>query len=309
MKSPLVVFGAVAVCVGLGDPVAPEAPSGTQRHAVAHPLIQEYCVRCHGDNVQQAGLSLMEFDVGAAGDNAEVAEKIIRKLRAGLMPPAGERRPDTGTLTSLATAIETQVDRNAAAAPNPGGRTFQRLNRAEYQSSIHDLLDLQIDAGDYLPLDAKSANFDNIADAQMLSATLLDAYLTAAAEISRLAIGDVHAVPSSRTYTNPGYVTQWDRVEGAPRGTRGGVSVLHNFVADGQYIFKMAFEHTTTGGFFGQTTKGEQIEISIDGERVALLEVDRWMHVSDPNGANMQTDPISVRAGPHRVSAAFLRRS
>ena len=117
----------------------------------------------------------------------------------------------------------------------------------------------------------------------MLSPTLLGGYLSAAGEISRLAVGDPQAPIGSRTYTNSGYVTQWDRVEGAPRGTRGGISVMHNFLADGEYVFKFAFEHTTTGGFYGRTSPPEQIELSIDGERMALLEVDKWMHTQDPN--------------------------
>ncbi|HIF07903.1 MAG TPA: DUF1592 domain-containing protein, partial [Gemmatimonadetes bacterium] len=196
----------------------------------------------------------------------------------------------------------------AALNPNPGHRTFQRMNRAEYSRSVEDLLALSVDAGDYLPLDPTSANFDNIADVQMLSPMLMSAFLTAAAEISRLAVGDPNAPVGSRTYTNAGYVSQWDRVEGAPRGTRGGISVLHNFWADGDYIFDLAFEHTTTGGFYGQTADSrEQIEVSIDGERVALLDVDKWMHTQDPNGVNMRTEAIFVRAGPHRVTAAFVR--
>jgi len=138
---------------------------------------------------------------------------------------------------------------------------------------------------------------------------LLGTYFRAAAEISRLAVGDPNVLPSSKTYTNGGYVSQWDQVEGAPFGTRGGISAMHTFPADGDYVFKMAFEHTTTGGFFGGTSRDEQIEISIDGERVALYWVDRFMNVSDPNGANMQSEPIFVRAGPRRVSAAFLRQA
>jgi hypothetical protein len=143
----------------------------------------------------------------------------------------------------------------------------------------------------------------------MLSPMLLGTYFRAAAEISRLAVGDPNVLPSSKTYTNGGYVSQWDQVEGAPFGTRGGISAMHTFPADGDYVFKMAFEHTTTGGFFGGTSRDEQIEISIDGERVALYWVDRFMNVSDPNGANMQSEPIFVRAGPRRVSAAFLRQA
>ncbi|MBI4522094.1 MAG: DUF1592 domain-containing protein [Gemmatimonadetes bacterium] len=199
------------------------------------------------------------------------------------------------------------MDRAAARDPNPGRRVFQRLNRAEYARSIQQLLDLDVDAGTWLPLDTKSANFDNIADVQLLSPTMMDAYLRAADEISRLAVGDPAAAPTSITYTNSGYVSQWERVPGAPRGTRGGISVVHNFPADAQYTFDLWLEHTTTGEFTGGVTPGEQIEISIDGERLALLEVDRWMHVSDPNGLKMSTEPFFVRAGPHRVSAAFLR--
>lgn len=271
-------------------------------------IVLQYCVVCHNDVALTGNLSLQAFDVTAAAQMAETAEKMIRKLRAGMMPPPGMPRPGADTLLALVEALETRIDEAAAANPNPGSRTFQRLNRAEYSRSIRDLLALDVDAGDYLPLDTKSANFDNIADVQMLSATLMGAYLTAASEISRLAVGDPNAGPSSTTYTNPGYTTQWDRIEGAPRGTRGGISVVHNFPADGEYVFKMAFEHTTTGGFYGQTAQGEQIEISVNGERVALLDVDRWMHTSDPNGVNMETDPIFVRAGPQRVSAAFIRQ-
>jgi len=254
-------------------------------------------------------MSLEQFDAANPERNAELSEKMIHKLRAEMMPPPGARRPAGDTLLSLVLALESSMDAAAVANPNPGGRSFQRLNQAEYGRSILELLDLEIDAGDYLPLDTKSANFDNIADAQMLSPMLLDTYFRAAAEISRLAVGDPNVLPSSKTYTNGGYVSQWDRVEGAPFGTRGGISTVHTFPADGDYVFKMAFEHTTTGGFFGGTSRDEQIEISIDGERVALYWVDRFMNVSDPNGANMQSEPIFVRAGPRRVSAAFLRQA
>ena len=271
-------------------------------------VVQEYCVNCHNDTRLRGNLTLEDFEVEGAVEWAETAEKMIVKLRAGMMPLPGARRPSPDTLLALVETLETLIDEAAAVNPNPGRRTFQRMNRAEYSRSVEDLLALKVDAGDYLPLDPTSANFDNIADVQMLSPTLMAAYLTAAAEISRLAVGDPDAPVGSRTYTNPGYVSQWDRVEGAPRGTRGGISILHNFWADGDYIFNLAFEHTTTGGFYGQTAdSGEQIEVSIDGERVALLDVDKWMHTQDPNGVNMRTEAIFVRAGPHRVTAAFVR--
>jgi len=272
-------------------------------------VIQEYCVRCHSERRLRGNLSLEDFDAAAPHLSAEVAERMIVKLRANMMPPPGVSRPEGDTLQALVESLERRIDDMAARNPNPGGRTFQRLNQIEYQRSIKDLLGLDIDPSAFLPLDTKSANFDNIADAQMISATLLDSYLNAAASISRMAVGDAEAAPSSTTYTNGGYASQWERIEGAPYGTRGGISVVHNFIADGEYEFRLAFEHTTTGGYFGGVTKGEQIEVSIDGERVALLDMDRWMSVADPNGVNMRTQPISVRAGPRRVTAAFLKQT
>ena len=271
-------------------------------------VVRQYCVVCHNDVMSTGNLTLSDFEVERAVDRAETAEKMIVKLRAGMMPIPGAPRPSPDTLLALVETLENLIDEAAAVDTNPGRRTFQRLNREEYSRSVEDLLGLKVDAGDYLPLDTKSGNFDNIADVQMLSPTLMAAYLTAAAEISRLAVGDPKAPVGSRTYSNSGYATQWDRVEGAPRGTRGGISVVHNFWADGDYIFNLSFETTTTGEFYGRTTDHpEQIEVSIDGERVALVEVDKWMRTQDPNGANMETEAIFVRAGAHRVTAAFVR--
>ncbi len=231
------------------------------------------------------------------------------------MPPAGSARPSEAELTQLAAALETSLDAVARAHPNPGRRSFQRLNRAEYQRSIRDLLALDISAGDYLPLDTKSANFDNIADAQLLSPTLMSGYLRAAGDISRLAVGDASAEAIEATYKVTRWVSQRDQVEGAPYGSRGGVSVVHTFPADGTFTFRVSFHHETTGDLFGSgrgalhtAERPEQIEISVDGDRVALLDIDRWMHVSDPNGVNLRTDPVAVTAGPHRVSAVFIRQ-
>jgi len=272
-------------------------------------VVRRVCGLCHNDALKTGNLSLQDFDVAAAPQRAEVAEKMIAKLRAGMMPPPGIPRPGGDTLRVLVETLEQLIDQAAAKSPNPGGRPFQRLNRSEYARSIEDLLALPIDAGDYLPLDTKSANFDNIADVQMLSPTLLDAYLSAASQISRLAVGDRDAAVAEKTYEKSGYHSQWERAEGAPMGTRGGISVVHIFPADGEYRFRMAFDHTTTGGYFGSTTRFEQIEVSINGARAALLEMDQWMDVSDPNGVNMDSPPIFVRAGPQRVTAAFIRRS
>jgi hypothetical protein len=272
-------------------------------------VVRRLCGACHNDQLMLGNLSLTTFDVAAAPERPETAEKMISKLRAGMMPPPGIPRPGGDTMQALVETLETLIDESTAQAPNPGNRTFQRLNRAEYARSIEYLLGLTIDAGEFLPLDTKSENFDNIADVQMLSPTLLEAYLNAASEISRLAIGDANASPSERTYTVSGYRSQMDRVEGAPFGTRGGTSVVHVFPADGDYVFRVTFEHTTTGvAFFGNIARYEQLEFSINGERVALLDVDPWLRVEEGDGIVMRTDPIFVRAGPQRLTAAFVRR-
>ena len=293
---------------------APEAADRMDPDA-ENALVEQYCVRCHSDRRLQGNLSLEDFDVSVPTTDPALAEKIVVKLRAEMMPPPGARRPAGDSLTTLVAAVEQRLDSAAAVAPNPGGRTFQRLNRAEYQRSIHDLLGLEIDAADYLPLDTKSNNFDNIADVQMVSPTLLDAYLTAAAEISRLAVGNPDATSSEAQYRIPRWVSQTERVEGAPFGTRGGTSLIHNFPADGEYVFRFSFHHETTGTAVGNGRSSlatpddpEQVEVSIDGEQVALLDVDRWMHVANPEGVEMQTEPISIPAGPHRVTAAFIKR-
>ena len=192
-------------------------------------VVKRYCQRCHSDAGRSGNLSLVPFDVAAAPKWPTSAKRLSPSCAPGMMPPPGEARPTVDTLAALVDALETRLDAAFAANPNPGFRTFQRLNRAEYTAAIRDLLSLDVDAGAYLPLDTKSDNFDNIADAQMLSPTLLDAYLRAASDISWLAIGNPTATTSSATYTVPRTASQTDHVEGAPFGTRGGTSVVHTF--------------------------------------------------------------------------------
>ena len=308
------VCAVIAVCLALG--LLGSAPAAARPAAAeaAQAVVDGTCRRCHNDRARYGNLSLDRFEVARAQDDHPLAEKIIRKVRTGLMPPAGTARPDEADLQALAETLETLVDGAAAERPLPARRSFQRLNRAEYERSVRDLLALDVRAGDYLPLDTKSAGFDNIADAQLLSPTLMNGYLRAAAEISRLAVGDPAAGPREATYKVTRWVSQREQVEGAPYGSRGGISVVHTFPADADYRFRVSFHHETTGELFGSgrgalhtAEHPEQIEISIDGERVALLDIDRWMHVSDPNGVNLRTEPIRVTAGPHRVSAVFIR--
>ncbi len=271
-------------------------------------IVAQYCVRCHNERRRIQNLVLEGFDIADAAQRRPTIEKMIRKLRAGMMPPQGMPRPEPEVLAEMATELEETMDRIAASDPNPGRRTFQRLNRAEYAAAVKDLLGLDIDVATFLPLDTKSANFDNIADVQMPSATVMEGYLRAAGQVSRLALGDPEAEISSTEYRIPRVASQKDQVEGAPIGTRGGLSVLHNFPADGKYVFHIMPYNAVEGEVFGRTFGTEQIEVSIDGERVALLTIDRWMSESEPTGLNIRTDSIYVTAGQKRVSAAFIRQ-
>ena len=285
---------------------AAEVDSGV---ADAQRVVRFTCRRCHNDGMPAGTLSLADFDVAHPERFPAVAEKMIRKLAAGMMPPAGATRPDEAALTGLANTLAVRLDAAAAASPNPGRRTFQRLNRSEYGRSVRDLLDMEIDVAAYLPPDTISHGFDNIADVQTLSPTLMEGYLRAASRISTAAVGDRDAGASEATFKVPRTASQMRHIEGAPVGTRGGVSVVHNFPADGEYVFRMMLHGEPTGRLFGTTdADGEQLEVSIDGERVALLAVDPFLSESDPTGLNMQTEPIAIRAGSHRVSAAFVER-
>jgi len=271
-------------------------------------IVKQYCAGCHSERGKAGGLSLASFDAANVTAHVDTTEKMIRKLRAGMMPPAGARRPEPAVIGALASAFETRIDRAAALNPNPGSRLSQRLNRAEYARAIKDLLAVNVDVNAYLPADTISDGFDNIADSQTISSTLMEGYLRAASQISRLAVGDRHASPSSTTWKVPRTASQMRHVEGAPLGTRGGLSTLHVFPADGDYVFKIMLHMGPTGDLFGGPYRGEQIEVSINGERVALMDINPRMNEQDPNGMTMETPKVHIKAGQQRLSAAFVQR-
>ncbi len=278
--------------------------------AAQNKLVNDYCSGCHDDEGRTGGLSLEHFDAARLDRNTEVGEKMIRKLRAGMMPPASAKsRPEPAALQAFVASLETKIDQAAALHPNPGRRSFQRLNRAEYARSIHELLDLDVDVDAFLPPDTMSHGFDNVADAQTFSATLMEGYLRAASKIAALAVGDRNASPTEATYKVPRTESQMPHVEGAPWGTRGGVSVVHIFPADGEYSFRILLHGVPTGQLYGSTTKGEQVEVSINGARVALMNINPRMTETDKNGLNLTTPRVHIKAGPQRVSASFIQRS
>ncbi len=270
-------------------------------------LVKQYCTGCHSDRAKAGQLTLASFDASKAADHIVITEKMIRKLRAQMMPPAGARRPEADRILALASALEARVDRAAASNPNPGSRPFQRLNRAEYARAVKDLLGIDIDVTSLLPADTISNGFDNVADAQSFSATLMESYLRAAARVTALAIGDPEAPATQTNYRVPKTASQLARAEGAPFGTRGGLSVPHTFPADGDYVFKVELHSNACGVLFGGPNEGEQVEISVNGERKALIKIDPRM-AETTTGLSLKTPPMAIKAGAQRVTAAFIQR-
>src|SRR2546427_6581534 len=204
--------------------------------AAQRALVDQYCVTCHNARLKTANLLLDQLDLAHLGDHAEVVEKVIRKLRAGMMPPTGMRRPDPATFQSLIRWMENELDRSAVTHLPPPG--LHRLNRTEYANAIRDLLGLEVDAARFLPSDDSTHGFDNMAGTLAMSPALIEAYLSAAGKISRLAIGDVTA-PTQAVYEAPSDTSQNAHVEGLPFGTRGGMLVKHEFPADADYVIRI----------------------------------------------------------------------
>ena len=284
------------------------APSHDIAPATLNEVVARYCIVCHNDQLMTGNVSFQGLDVERAQEHAPVAERMIRKLRAGMMPPPGMPRPGGDTLDVLVATLEAKVDEAARTTPNLGARRFQRLSRSEYERVVRDLLGIEVDAGKWLPPDVMMASFDNMAATQGLSTTLLDSFLRAASDVSRMALGDPSAVSLSVKYANPVEVSQhaWDHIDGTPFGTRGGMVVTHTFPADGEYVF--SFE-TALGG--GNQTSMEDMVVTVDGEIVATVMLANNNESASP-GSNrdsyglLRTVPIFVTAGQHEISASFV---
>ncbi len=261
-------------------------------------VIDRYCATCHNQRTRAGKLALDTLDVSAAARDAETWEKVVRKVRTGMMPPAGSPRPDRATLDGFAASIETTIDRAARTAPNPGAPALHRLNRAEYGNAVRDLLDLPIDAARLLPGDDSSGEgFDNMASTLSVSPALMQAYVTAAARISRLAVGDPTITAELTTYSPPRGMSQAGHREGMPLGTRGGLTVQHVFPLDGEYEFRIG---RAGGGLFGLQPVGgsDPVEVTLNGERVRVLD-----------GSTRGPLRLKVPAGPQTIGVAVVRRS
>ena len=242
--------------------------------------MDKYCVTCHNAKVKTANLLLDQLDLTHLGQHADIGEKVVRKLRAGMMPPSGMPQPDDATRNGLINWMESELDRSAVTYLPPPG--MHRLNRIEYTNAVRDVLGLQVDASKFLPPDDSTHGFDNIAGALTLSPALMEAYLSAAGKISRLAIGDV-SNPTQAVFEVPADTAQNYHVEGLPFGTRGGILIKYQFPADGEYTFKVkgvtGYFQAVLGG-----VKGEQLEVTVDGERVRLFDWDKEISNTTGNG-------------------------
>jgi hypothetical protein len=258
-------------------------------------LVDRYCVTCHNDLELAGDVAFDRLDRTELAADAAVWETTIRKLRGHLMPPPGEPRPPAARVEALTRWLEQSLDAAARAAPNPGAPALHRLNRAEYANAVRDLLDVPVDAATLLPGDDSSAGFDNVASALSVSPALLQAYVAAAARLSRLAVGDPNASSSITTYRAPRGLVQAEHLDGQPLGTRGGMTVRHVFPLDAEYEIRVG----RGGNGFGLEALGgdEDVEITLNGERAALL---------GRGGPRFAT--LAIPAGPQVLGAAIVRK-
>jgi mono/diheme cytochrome c family protein len=302
------------VCVQLASaqtPAAAPAAAATATPAATavteKALINQYCVVCHNEKAKKAGqpsglaITLDSLDVAHVEQNPQDWERVVRKVRAGMMPPAGMPRPKPAAFEAAIAWMENELDKHAVANLPPPG--LHRLNRTEYKNSIRDLLAVDIDPGKYLPSDDSTRGFDNIAGALSLSPALLEGYTSAAGKISRLAIGDV-TTASQTPYHVPEDTSQDYHIEGMPFGTRGGMIVKHEFPADGDYAIKVT---PISKGNMGDTSpfgeiNGEKLEFLLDGQRVKLFDWDKERAREDGT-FNVK---FPATAGPHTVVVTFI---
>ena len=307
-------FGYLQVVQAQSNPASQSNPvSLTPTPSPHRALLDRYCVVCHNDRLKTAGLMLDKMDVDHPSEGAEVWEKVVRKLRTAAMPPPGMPRPEQSGYDSLATFLETELDRSAAANPDPGRTaTLHRLNRAEYTNAVRDLLALDVEAIDLpslLPADDSGYGFDNIGDVLSISPLLLERYVLAAEKVARLVLGIPSARPGVATYEVSKFLKQDDRVsENLPFGSRGGIAIRHYFPADGEYVIKARLRRSYDGEKILGLTEPSQIEFRLDGMRIKTFALGAVRR----EGPESKQEPdaglelrIPVKAGTRLVGVAF----
>ena len=294
-------------------PAARAVPAAPASLAPQQALVQQYCVTCHTERnkVNAGGFALDSVRFDDLPASAEALERVVRKLRAGLMPPPGRPRPDAQAYAGLVTSLQARLDHEAAARPNPGRKdTFHRLNRTEYRNVIRDVFDIDIDVADLLPIDNPSFGFDNIAGTLTLNESLMEQYLSAAGTITTAVLGS-DATPAFKEYRASYEFSQDERLEGFPMGTRGGMRATHLFARDGEYTFemKMMCGSIVTGesGCAGVFPDTHEMELTVDGERIALIRLPKK---GSPEGEMKEAYKVraAVKAGPHQVAVWFIKQ-
>ena len=287
----------------------------------ARVLLDTYCVTCHNERLQTGGLMLDTIDLQPVSEHAEVWEKVVRKLRGGIMPPAGMPRPDAPTQAAFVSWLETALDDAAAATPNPGRtETLHRLNRAEYHNAIRDLLTVETDARELLPADDGSYGFDNMAGALRVSQSLMERYLAAARKIAAVAVGSPPAGPMSQVFRVSIEQPQYEHVDGLPFGTRSGTLIRYNFPQDGEYGIRVQLKCPNMKDLFCDGSLGfierHELEIAVDGERVHLFTFtpelvgsgERFYELVAAGAQDGHEVRVPITGGPHDVTVAFLAK-
>ena len=280
-------------------------------------MLKSYCLPCHNARLKNGGIAFDQLDPAGVPDHAQTWEKVVRKLRGGMMPPPGMRRPDHAKADAFVAWMEGYLDAAAAQNPNPGDVALHRLNRKEYANAVYDLLGLKVDPSELLPADAQSDGFDNIADVLQTSPAFFNQYVAAALSVATQAVGRPDPRPGSQTYLNPNKGAQGFHVDGLPLGTRGGFAVTHFFPADGEYeinlpsplrnIWFVGIEHQTTlivtldGAKVYQTTIGGP-----EDERA--LDIDQ-SPAQEKIIARVKNIKFKATSGPHQVAVTFLAQT
>ena len=325
------IFGSIGIVL-LGTGLCPAAQGQSLNPVSSHDpsyqeLVGRYCVTCHNEQLRTGGLVLSRLDVAKAGQAPEVWEKVVKKLRTGAMPPEGMPRPDETAYDAFATYLETELDKAAAANPNPGRPVLQRLNRVEYTNAVRDMLAVDIDGETLLPADDSRHGFDNVGDVLTVSPALLERYMSAARQISRLAIGNSDVAPVVESYNVAKYYQQEDRMnEDLPFGSRGGIAVRHHFPVQGEYVINVRLERNSRDYIKG-LFEPHQLDVRLDGDRLQLFTIggenygrsapifsnnamgDREQDIYERNADDILEVRFSAEAGPQLVGVNFLKET
>ena len=264
-----------AIGIGSSAPAAAQPPGAGESPAPHRALLERYCFTCHNERLRTAGLVLSAMDLARVGDDAERWERVVGKLRAGAMPPAGRPRPDAAAYAALTAWLEAALDRTAPELTPPARRfAVHRLNRVEYGNAVRDLLGVEVDTELLLPPDDDDEGFDNIADVLSVSPTLMERYLFAARRISQLAVGDPAVATASEIYRVPEALVQDEQIsEDLPFGSRGGVAIRHYFPVDGEYSIRIRLQRSFYDVIRGLGTVAHQLDVRVDGALVKRFSV------------------------------------